>query len=199
MAPRPRSIAGVVRSIARVVREAPLHKIDSQDHVIYLAGNHHPQCGQFILMNSLALMLLQQDTGPHREWLLSLDSDMRANLIRWVLSCDALGATAEQREFLRLATAGSDDPKEKLHDIVTAAVALLDPLAMTVFDKAHSQGEDRWFTLGRSSDGKLLAVAHTYQSAGSASERVRIISAREATRSEREQYENSLSSGNLIE
>jgi len=75
-------------------------------------------------MNSPALRLLQQDTGPHREWLLSLDFDARVNLIRWVLSCGTPDATAEQREFLRLATEGSD-PKEKLHDIITAAVAPL--------------------------------------------------------------------------
>jgi len=71
-----------------------------------------------------------------------------------------------------------------------AATVLFDPLAMTVFDEAHSQSEERWFTLGMSNDGKLLAVAHTYQPAGRASVRVRIISAREATRSERAQYEN---------
>jgi uncharacterized protein len=39
---------------------------------------------------------------------------------------------------------------------------LLDPLHMTVFDAAHSQDEERWFTLGASSEGKLLAVSHTY-------------------------------------
>ena len=71
-----------------------------------------------------------------------------------------------------------------------AATVLFDLLAMTVFDEAHSRSEERWFTLGMSSEGKLLAVAHTYQSAGPASVQVRIISAREATRSEREQYEN---------
>jgi len=36
-----------------------------------------------------------------------------------------------------------------------AASVLLDPLAVTVFDAAHSQEEERWFTLGTSSDGKL--------------------------------------------
>lgn len=71
-----------------------------------------------------------------------------------------------------------------------AATVLLDPLAMTVFDEAHNQSEERWFTLGMSSEGKLLAVAHTYHPAEPASMQVRIISAREATRSEREQYEN---------
>lgn len=70
-----------------------------------------------------------------------------------------------------------------------AASVLIDPLALTVFDAAHSEHEERWFTLGASSEGKLLAVAHTYQPTGPASVLVRIISAREATRREREQYE----------
>lgn len=71
-----------------------------------------------------------------------------------------------------------------------AATVLLDPLAITVFDEEHSQSEERWFTLGMSSAGKLLAVSHTYQPAGLAHAQVRIISAREATRAEREQYES---------
>lgn len=46
-------------------------------------------------------------------------------------------------------------------------------------------------TLGTSSEGKLLAVSHTYQQPeGSAQAKVRIISAREATRRERQQYED---------
>jgi uncharacterized DUF497 family protein len=71
-----------------------------------------------------------------------------------------------------------------------AATVLLDPLALTVFDEAHSSYEERWFTLGLSSEGKLLAVAHTYVATGPASARVRMISAREATRHERRQYED---------
>lgn len=71
-----------------------------------------------------------------------------------------------------------------------AATVLLDPMALTVFDEAHSDAEERWFTLGRAAEGKLLAVSHTFQPKGPASAQVRIISAREATRREREQYEN---------
>ena len=70
------------------------------------------------------------------------------------------------------------------------ATVLADALALTVFDAEHSEFEERWFTLGVSSDGKLLAVAHTFTATGSASARVRVISAREATRNERRQYEN---------
>lgn len=70
-----------------------------------------------------------------------------------------------------------------------AATVLRDPLAVTVFDAGHSDDEERWFTLGSSATGRLLAVAHTYRSLGPDSASARIISAREATRTERRQYE----------
>jgi uncharacterized protein len=71
-----------------------------------------------------------------------------------------------------------------------AATVLNDALALTVFDAAHSEFEERWFTLGMSSEGRLLAVSHTYTATGPNSARVRVISAREATKAERRQYEN---------
>ena len=71
-----------------------------------------------------------------------------------------------------------------------AAQVLLDPLALTVFDELHSQIEERWFTLGLTCDTKLLAVSHTYQHTGAVHVSVRLISAREATKRERQQYEN---------
>lgn len=71
-----------------------------------------------------------------------------------------------------------------------AATVLLDPLALTVFDEAHSEFEERWFTLGTSSDGRLLAVSHTYEATSATTARARIISAREVTRAERKQYQD---------
>ncbi len=71
-----------------------------------------------------------------------------------------------------------------------AGTVLADALALTVFDAAHSGFEERWFTLGLSSEGRLLAASHTYAATGVDSARVRIISAREATQAERRQYEN---------
>ncbi len=71
-----------------------------------------------------------------------------------------------------------------------AATVLLDALALTVFDTEHSEFEERWFTLGTSSEGRLLAVSHTFSATGAGSARVRIISAREGSRHERRQYEN---------
>jgi uncharacterized DUF497 family protein len=73
---------------------------------------------------------------------------------------------------------------------VQAATVLHDALALTTFDAAHSEFEERWFTLGTASDGKLLAVSHTYQHSEPINVTVRIISAREATKRERQQYEN---------
>jgi len=71
-----------------------------------------------------------------------------------------------------------------------ASTVFLDPLALTVFDQEHSQTEERWFTLGVARGGKLLALAHTYQPSSPTGAQVRIISARKATRHEREMYEN---------
>ncbi len=71
-----------------------------------------------------------------------------------------------------------------------AAAVLLDGLALTVFDTEHSEFEERWFTMGMSSEGRLLAVSHTYTATSPNSARVRIMSAREATHGERRQYEN---------
>ena len=56
-----------------------------------------------------------------------------------------------------------------------AATVFLDPLALTVYDEAHSQKEKRWFALGLDAIGRLLAVAHTYEVSGPEQMRIRII------------------------
>lgn len=61
--------------------------------------------------------------------------------------------------------------------------------AMTFFDAEHSQDEERWISVGRSSEGALLLLVHTFTATGPSSALVRIISARAATRNERRQYE----------
>ena len=69
-----------------------------------------------------------------------------------------------------------------------AASVFLDPLALTVFDAPHSQHEERWFSLGHTTGGTLLALSHTYQATSPSSIRIRIISARPATKQERRFY-----------
>ena len=65
-----------------------------------------------------------------------------------------------------------------------AATALSDPLAATGADPDHSITEDRFVTFGVSEMGRLLVVSHTEKR-----ETIRIISARKATKGERELYE----------
>jgi hypothetical protein len=65
-----------------------------------------------------------------------------------------------------------------------AATALADDLSVTGADPDHSGGESRFVTLGVSSSGRLLVVAHTERG-----EVLRIISARLATKRERRIYE----------
>jgi uncharacterized protein len=74
-------------------------------------------------------------------------------------------------------------------DFRQAMTVMLDPLAMTSFDTEHSDDEDRWVSVGRSSEGALLLVIHTFVGTGPSTALVRIISARPATRNERQQYE----------
>ncbi len=65
-----------------------------------------------------------------------------------------------------------------------AASVLEDPLSTTFPDEAHSEEETRFLTIGASHRGRLLVVAHTERD-----NNIRIISARRATRREREFYE----------
>lgn len=60
-----------------------------------------------------------------------------------------------------------------------------DPLALTVYDPDHSEDEGRFITMGDSGEGRLLIVSHTDRE-----DRIRIISARQATHKERRAYEN---------
>jgi len=68
-----------------------------------------------------------------------------------------------------------------------AASVFLDPLALTFPDPDHSEEEDREITIGCSARRRVLFVAHTARAA-----RLRIISARRATRREQKQYEEGI-------
>lgn len=69
-----------------------------------------------------------------------------------------------------------------------ASTIFLDPEMISVFDTEHSEDEDRWATMGIDSNGILLVVVHTFQQLDADSCRIRIISARKATRKESKQY-----------
>ena len=67
---------------------------------------------------------------------------------------------------------------------------LRDPLALTIYDKDHSEDEERWITLGRAGNGQILVVIHTWKWIEPAEVQIRIISARKADRDEIRNYEN---------
>lgn len=72
------------------------------------------------------------------------------------------------------------------HDISFAEAGTVfgDDLAVTVPDPDHSLDEDRFITIGWSNRRRLVMVSHTDRN-----NRVRIISARELTKTERKEYE----------
>jgi hypothetical protein len=65
------------------------------------------------------------------------------------------------------------------------ATIFRDPLGITIYDPDHSHQENRYITIGSSSNGRVIMVAHTDRYG-----RTRVINARELTRKERKAYEN---------
>ena len=66
-----------------------------------------------------------------------------------------------------------------------AATVFSDPFSITIYDPLHSKDEDRFVILGMSENNRLLVVIHTERG-----DKIRIISARKATKKERRQYES---------
>lgn len=64
-----------------------------------------------------------------------------------------------------------------------AATVFADPLSATVHDPDHSLEEERFITIGKSKNHKLLLVAYTERN-----NNIRIISARELTGREKREY-----------
>ena len=83
------------------------------------------------------------------------------------------------------------DPKKAAQNLRKHAVSFEeavtvfgDPLAGTIPDSTHSTGEVRFVTIGMTPAQRLIVVAHTDRD-----DRIRIISARPATRAEKKKHE----------
>jgi uncharacterized DUF497 family protein len=72
-----------------------------------------------------------------------------------------------------------------------ASTVFADEHALLIDDPDHSEGEDRFILLGLSSSLRTLVVCHCYRESDVL---IRIISARKATRKERELYNRRWSS-----
>ena len=66
-----------------------------------------------------------------------------------------------------------------------AVTVFYDPLSATFADPDHSIEEDRFITIGYSSQGRLLVISYTERG-----DAIRIFSARPATMLERKRHEN---------
>ena|SRR3990172_9386320 len=65
-----------------------------------------------------------------------------------------------------------------------ASTAFSDTLSLAIYDPLHSESEDRFILIGNSHNNRLLVVVHAERG-----DKIRIISARQATKDERKQYE----------
>jgi uncharacterized protein len=76
---------------------------------------------------------------------------------------------------------------KRRHDVSfeEAETVFYDEHAILIDDPEHSIGEDRFLLLGLSAGLRILVIAHCYRRSG---DLIRIISARKATRNERNVY-----------
>jgi uncharacterized DUF497 family protein len=79
-----------------------------------------------------------------------------------------------------------DSANQRKHGVgfAEASTVFDDPLSLTIPDPDHALDEERFVIIGVSSKGDLLVVVHTIRG-----ERIRLISARSATKHERRNYE----------
>ena len=84
-----------------------------------------------------------------------------------------------------------DDNKNKINitkhgiSFEEASSVFLDERALLFDDPEHSEEEDRFLLLGMSEDANLCIVCHCYRESDTV---IRLISARKATKKERERY-----------
>jgi len=64
-----------------------------------------------------------------------------------------------------------------------------DPLHISLLDKRFDYFDERWISIGTTQKGDIIVVGHLYRLSENADEVIKIITARKATRKEREQYE----------
>ena len=74
----------------------------------------------------------------------------------------------------------------KIHGVSfdEASTTFRDTLSLTIYDPLHSDEEDRLILIGNSCNNCLLVIVHTERE-----DKIRIISARKATKNEGKQYE----------
>jgi uncharacterized protein len=62
-----------------------------------------------------------------------------------------------------------------------AASIFADPRILTLADTAHSESEERWFSIGLASNGVPMSVAYVWTDNGVGHIKIRLITARRST------------------
>jgi uncharacterized DUF497 family protein len=70
-------------------------------------------------------------------------------------------------------------------DFTEAATLFDDPAHVSINDPDHSFSENRYISIGPSANRRLIIMAHTFEN-----DKIRIITPRKPTRSERKKYED---------
>jgi uncharacterized DUF497 family protein len=144
------------------------------------------QVEELALQSGLALDVVDQQTASPDRHLTGLD---RAWVSYAVPGCLGELTTVHYRAYNAAVEFEWDEEKAVTNlrkhrvDFADAALVLEDELASTMRD-LYSEREERFVTLGRDPNGRLLVVVYTWRG-----ERARLISAREATSKERRDYE----------
>lgn len=73
-----------------------------------------------------------------------------------------------------------------------ATTTFRDPSLLSIPDGEHSEFEERWITIGLDRNGIMLVISHKFINSSAAVCEIRIISARKATKTEEEQYEEGI-------
>ena len=73
-----------------------------------------------------------------------------------------------------------------------ASTVFKDTRLLTVADLKHSEIEERWFSIGRASNGSIISVVYLWWEPDAATIKIRLISARSATRTEADSYQETL-------
>jgi uncharacterized DUF497 family protein len=73
-----------------------------------------------------------------------------------------------------------------------ASTIFYDPQLLTVPDLEHSEAEERWFSIGLASNSAILSIVYLWSESDAATTKIRLISAREATRVEVHKYKETL-------
>lgn len=69
-----------------------------------------------------------------------------------------------------------------------ATTVFKDKNMLSIYDEKHSENEDRWITIGMDLQTRTLVVVHTFISIDKDTTKIRVISARKATKKEQKMY-----------